>query len=231
MGCAQGRGHLCTQRKFDGYQNDAFTQKQQELVVNIFNTIDTDGGGMVDDREILAVYKKKSQDLKGDLDEFVALLESAQGLTQCHIIDIEAWGDTMVKCKAEKRNQFDSFLGILCRKIQDASGSSFHIGERANFPEEEKALMGEFFRVVDVDEEGKWKTNTIVNKLGREREVNQIFQQLRLEGEVTIRSFVKACWGYKQDKTKSLELFDFLLASLQQIRAAKEQHYEAKEEG
>mmetsp|Transcript_8764 Transcript_8764/g.12048 ORF Transcript_8764/g.12048 Transcript_8764/m.12048 type:complete len:246 (+) Transcript_8764:32-769(+) len=236
MGCMQGRPTLCMQsRKFQPYQNESFTSGQQRLICQIFDTMDQEGGGMLDKRVVLETYRKKSKDLKGDLDELVELLESTRVVG--HLLDMEAFGDAMEEIKHEKKGQFDTYIGVTSRKVQDSAGGTFHIGDRPKFADDEKPVMAEVFRMLDINEEGMFDTNDIISKFGGSEDDNDtmrnFFKNYRMNGEITIAGFVKACAGYKNRNKKELEydqFFDKLLEALQDIRTAKNRFYACQED-
>eukprot|EP00954_Amorphochlora_amoebiformis_P012617 986692-Amorphochlora_amoeboformis.AAC.1 len=77
MGCITSRGGLsvCAQpRKYQPYQNEKFTEKQKLLILNLFNLIDQDGGGLADVGKLYLDFKKKSESSGGLLDDFVEIL-------------------------------------------------------------------------------------------------------------------------------------------------------------
>mmetsp|Transcript_816 Transcript_816/g.1054 ORF Transcript_816/g.1054 Transcript_816/m.1054 type:complete len:246 (-) Transcript_816:387-1124(-) len=236
MGCMQGRPTLCMQsRKFQPYQNESFTSGQQRLICKIFDTMDQEGGGMLDKRIVLETYRKKSKDLKGDLDELVELLESTRVVG--HLLDMEAFGDAMEEIKHEKKGQFDTYIGVTSRKVQDSAGGTFHIGDRPKFADDEKPVMAEIFRMLDIKEEGMFDTNDIISKFGGTEDeqdtMKNFFKKYRMNGEVTIAGWVKACAGYKDRNKKELEydqFFDKLLEALQDIRTAKNRYYSSQED-
>ncbi|GAB5366093.1 hypothetical protein AAMO2058_001114900 [Amorphochlora amoebiformis] len=218
MGCITSRGGLsvCAQpRKYQPYQNEKFTEKQKLLILNLFNLIDQDGGGLADVGKLYLDFKKKSESSGGLLDDFVEILESAKVYTYGNVLDIYAFGKAFEDVMEEKRAGFDGFLGITFRKVKDASEHSFHVGDRANFSKEEKTEVKILFRLLDVKIEGKLDIVLILETYSNEKEVlTEILKEIKLinstEGKVSISEFVAACYARKKNTAKVTSFSDWI---------------------
>lgn len=201
-------------RHVNKFENLSFTEMQMNVIQMMFNTLDDDGAGFVDLRNLLTEYEQKSKERKGELHDLLDILRRAEGNVSGHMLDIEAFGDTFEAVKLEKKAKFDTFLGILSAKIVEAREDTIHIGDRPVFNDEEKLNMQEVFRFLDRYDDGKFDVDSICRELGTEAEnletLERFFIDLRLEGTQTMKSYVQACWAFKHKSQQGTQLFDLL---------------------